>query len=224
MFNADQVLQKTLQLLPEEKKLELSQYSSLSRGEQLEFRKNFILEYGYGLIHGKELYNLVTGGSAALLTVALLTSFEGKGKSLSPKAAEFSKKLAGAFIGGHVGQLMLALYREYSDGNAIRNDTQESFIIGTLAFAGGEGIELLENVFRPKEVMVEGYGKFDTFDMATNLYTAYNAFNFASIAFQLYWQNEMTKAFDRLYPLNPEVPLMPIVNQMNVPISGYRMN
>ncbi len=224
MFNADQVLQQTLQSLSADKQAELALYTSLPRAEQLEFRKNFILKYGYGVVHGKELYNLMTGGSAALLMVAALAYFEGKGKTLSPKASEFSKKLAGAFLGGHVGQLMLALYKEYSDGNAIRNETQESFIIGTMAFAGGEGIDLIENALRPKDVVVESYGSFKTFDMATNVYAAYNAFNFVTIGFQLYWQNEMTKAFDKLYPLNPEVPLMPIVNQINVPISGYRMN
>ena len=224
MFNAEASLKAALNWLPIEKKQELAQYHTLTRSEQIEFRKNLILKYGYKP-NGKAFYNLATGGMAAL---GLFSYYLLKGQSdpFSPEFQEFQKKLAGAFLGGHLGQFAVTLFNEFAEDHAIRNESQETFIIGTLVFAGGEGIDWLENTLKSQTVFVPEVNKsFETFNIAPAVYTAYNAFNFLSIAFQLYWQNALSAEFDKLYPLKPESGYftIPNVNQSPTPIAGYRV-
>jgi len=224
MFNPKASLREALEWLPAEKKEELAQYHTLTRSEQIEFRKNLILKYGYKP-SGKALYNLATGGLAAF---GFFVYFLLKGKSdpFSPEFQQFQKKLAGAFLGGHLGQFAVALFNEFAKEHAIRNESQETFIIGTLVFAGGEGIDWLETSLKSQTIFVpEANESFETVNIAPAIYTSYNAFNFVSIAFQLFWQNALSAEFDKLYPLKPEVEYFPIpnVNKSPVPIAGYRV-
>lgn len=215
MFNPKSVLQKTLQYLPSQEKEQLAQFYSLTRPEQIEFRKQFILKYAFGpRSDSKEMYNVLIGGATGLLTFFYIMNRSGSNKPFSDDFNEFQKKLAGAFLGGHVGQLAIALFDKFSKGDGIRNESQDAFIIGTLIFAGGEGIELIEKALSSQEIFVPEVQKsFKTLNAAPAVYSAYNAFNFASIAFQLYWQNAIGIAFDELYPLSPQV---------SPQLSGYR--
>ena len=217
MFNPKSELQKTIQYLPSQEKEKLAQFYSLTRQQQIDFRKQFILKYAFGpRMDSKLMYNVLIGGVTGLLTFSYMIGRDAKKRSTSDDFNEFQKKLAGAFLGGHIGQLAVALFDEASKGNGIRNESQDAFIIGTLIFAGGEGIELIEKALSSQEIFVPEVQKsFTTLNASSAIYSAYNVFNFASIAFQLYWQNAISVAFEEIYPLSPRVLPTP-------PLSGYR--
>lgn len=210
-FNPKVVMSEILSNLPVEKQIELEAYPTLTRQEQLAFRKNFILEYGFG-VKSKEFYSTVTGGAAAIL--AYTTNLR-RGER-SKTYTDFQKGLAGAFLGGHIGQLAISIFNGLAKDGAVRSENQENFIVSTMALAGSQGIGLLEAATAPEDANIN-------IDIMPAIYAGYNAYNFISIGFHLYWQNVITAEFDKLFPLNPEVmsvPTMLIENEAKTPIAG----
>lgn len=181
----------------------LKGYSQLSRQDQLELRNSILIHYPYGGFNDLNT-SLSVGMVGAMATGLIYAYLMGEGYKITPGYANFFKKLAGAFLGGNIGKTALASYYKNNHPEAIRDEVQESFIVGSMTFAGAEAVGLTEIIF--DRSILRGYQDKTEIDAATPLYLMYCGWNITSIFYDIFWRNEYTKAFDEMYPLKPMDP------------------